>query len=128
MIQLYFGDVITRLTTCLILAILTWIALVIHKRNSIRRWGWLMFSFILAGTLVSALSATRDAFMTESALFLPSGMQAAVCSAAGALIFLTGIVFLFVKKTRFRRLGFFWMAALFVLQVAVVEISRISLL
>jgi hypothetical protein len=128
MFNLYFGSVISILTTVFILALLAFIAVSILQRHKISRWGRLILIFILAGTAVSAFSATRDAFMLENALFAPMSIQSLICSIAGGLIFLTGLVSIFVKKQSFRRFSFHLISLLFLAQVISVEFSRAILL
>jgi hypothetical protein len=106
MFNLYFGSGISILTTVFILALLAFIAVSILQRHKISRWGRLILIFILAGTAVSAFSATRDAFMLENALFAPMSIQSLICSIAGGLIFLTGLVCIFVKRASFRIFSF----------------------
>lgn len=126
MFGLYFGDVISLVNTVLVAAMLVFIITAAINRGKITRWGRLIALFIVAGTAISALSATRDAFMMPGALFAASGMQATVCSIAGGMIFLTGIISIFFKKQNFKRVCFFTGSALFAVQVIVIESSRIA--
>jgi uncharacterized membrane protein len=128
MLHLFFGSVMSVITTVFVLALLAFAVIAFKKRGDIGRWGRLILIFILAGTAVSAFSATRDAYMMENALFAPDGLQSLVCSVAGGLIFLTGIVSLFVKNQKFRKAAFQLISVFFIVQVLTVEVSRIILL
>lgn len=128
MFDLFFGSVMSVITTVFVLALLAFAVVAFVRRGDIGKWGRLILIFILAGTAVSAFSATRDAYMTEKALFAPVSFQSLVCSAAGGLIFLTGIVSLFVKSQKFRKAAFQLISVSFIIQVLTVEISRASLL
>jgi hypothetical protein len=128
MFNLFFGDLFSILTTVLVLSVLVYAIATVMNREKIQHWGRRVLIFILLGTAISGLSATRDAYMTDIALFAPEGLQSSICSVAGGLIFLTGIVLLFVRKQDFRRKGFYIISALFVIQVITIEASRIAML
>ena len=125
MLTLYFGDLISILTTAFVLALTALIVVSAVKRRKINKWGWLILVFVIFGTAVSGLSATRDAFMMDHAVFAPVSIQSIVCAAAGGLIYLAGFVTIFVRKQNFRRVSFFAISALFLVQVVTVEASRI---
>lgn len=124
MINLLFGTTISIITTLFVLAMLAFIAITFVRRGSIGKWGRLILVFILVGTSISALSATRDGFATTEAVFAMMSTQALICAAAGALIFLTGLVSIFIKNQKFRRAGFHLISILFIAQVLTVEASR----
>lgn len=127
MLRLFFGNLFSALTTVLVLGMLAFVVVSIIKRHRIERWGRRILAFILIGTAISAFSATRDAFMMENALFCFTGIQSMVCSILGGLIFLTGIVALFVKNQRFRKTGFVLITMFFLIQVITIEASRIAI-
>ncbi|MEL7570373.1 MAG: hypothetical protein AAGU14_07390 [Eubacteriaceae bacterium] len=127
MFNLFFGNIFALLTTVLVLILLAFIGLTLVRRNQIKKWGWLILIIILAGTAVSALCATRDAYMTESALFSINSMQSVVCSIAGGLIFVAGVISIFIKNQKFRKTCFSIISILFIIQVITIEASRIIL-
>ena len=126
MFLLYFGDLLSMMTTVTVLGMLALIVFTFAKGEKIKKWGRLILLFIIVGTAISGLAAMRDAYMTEQAIFSVSGIQSTLCSLAGGLIFLTGILALFVKKQTFRRLCFHFISVLFIAQVLVIEVSRIA--
>ena len=128
MFKLFFGDVISVLTTAFVLAMLVFIVLTYKNRANIDKWGRRILLFILVGTAISALSATRDGFATASAMFAMMSIQSLICAAAGALIFLAGLVAIFVRNQKFRRAGFQIISVLFIVQVLAIEVSRTVLL
>ncbi len=127
MFNMFFGNIFAILTTVLVLILLAFISQALVRRDKIKKWGRLIFIIILAGTTVSGLCATRDAFMTESALFSLNSFQAMICSIAGALIFLAGIIAIFIKNQKFRKISFSLISILFLIQVITIEASRIIL-
>jgi len=126
MFGLYFGDVVSGINTVFVLGMLAFIVIAVKNRRTINKWGRRIALLIVAGTAISALCATRDMFMTPTALFAASSVQAIVCSIAGGAIFLCGIVSIFFKKQDFKRACFHTVSLLFIVQVIVIESSRIA--
>lgn len=123
---LYFGSVVSGINTVFVLGMLVFIVMTVKNRGSISKWGRRIALFIAVGTAISALSATRDAFMMPGALFAADSMQTLVCSIAGGAIYLTGIVSIFFKKQDAKRVCFYIASILFIVQVVVIEASRIA--
>jgi hypothetical protein len=128
MLNLFFGSLFSTLTTLIVVGMIVYIIIAGKKNREIKKWGWLTLIFIIVGTGISGLSAVRDAYMMDNALFAPNGLQSTICSICGGLIFLTGIVSLFVRAQRFRKVGFFIASGLFLVQVITIEASRITML
>ncbi len=126
---MYFGSLFAILTTALVAAMIVFIVLAVRNRERIPKWGKWIALFVLAGTVVSAFSATRDNFGFEGALFAMDSMQSLLCSIFGGAIFGTAFVSIFFRKNQaYKRRCFYIMSALFIANVAVVEASRIMLL
>lgn len=126
MLNLFFGNAFSTLTTAAILAMFAFMTIALMKRNQIQKWGRLILLFVVVGTAISGLSAMRDAYMTAQAVFSVSSLQSTICSLAGGLIFLTAILALFIRKQAFRRFGFAIISIFFLAQVLVIEVSRIA--
>ena len=128
MLNLYFGNLFSIITTTLVVGMILFIGVSILNHQKILYWGRRILIFIIVGTGISGVSAIRDAYMTEKALFSPEGLQSTICSLAGSLIFLIGIVSIFVRNQKFRKIAYFVIAALFFIQIITIELSRIALL
>ncbi len=128
MIGLFLGDTYSILNTIAVIGLLSFAAAKITGKFPNLSWGRAILLFIVVGLAVSFLSAMRDGYAGESALFSMTSMQSNVCSIAGGLVILIGLVSLFIRKSAFRRASFISITALFVLQVLVIEISRVSIL
>lgn len=128
MLELYFGNVISILTLLLVAGMLLFAALSIKNHVRISRWGRLIALFLLVGTAISALSATRDGYATPKALFAMDSIQSTVCSVAGGLLFLTGIISIFLKNQSYKRICFHILSGLFLVQVLVIEASRVIMM
>lgn len=129
MTGLYFGDIFSIITLVLVLGMAAFIVLAIRNGAKVSKWGRWIALFILVGIAISALSATRDAYMTPNALIGANSWQAMVCMTCGGAIVLTGIVSIFFKKKQnVKRQCFHIISALFIIQVLTIEISRPVLL
>lgn len=128
MIDLYFANVYSILTTLLVIANFTLAITVIRRQATIQKWGRIMFLFIGIGLAISGLSAMRDGYASSNAVFSMTSIQSNICSIAGGAIFLLGFVSLLVRKQSWRKLSFMVIVALFTIQVLVIEGSRLMLI
>lgn len=126
MINLFFSNAFSSLTTMSILGMVALITIAFTKKDRIQKWGRLIFLFVLVGTAISGMAAFRDAYMTDQAVFSVSSLQSTICSLIGGCIFLTAILALFIRKQSFRRVVFQLISIFFLAQVLVVEVSRIA--
>jgi hypothetical protein len=127
MIQLYFKDAVTTITTVLVLGLILLAGGLILKRQKVQKWGKFILIFIVLGTAVSGLSAARDLYMMDGALFTVSSFQSTVCSILGGLIYLSGFIALFFKNQKIKRCIFYLISGFFIVQVLTIEISRLFL-
>ncbi len=128
MLHLSWSNPFSVLTLLLIVSLALFIALSWKRRNRITKWGRLIALFIITGMAVSAFCAMRDGYATSSALFAMNSAQSIVCSIAGGVIILSGMLCLFLKKQEHRRFAFFTISMLFAIQVLTIEASRLSIL
>jgi hypothetical protein len=70
------------------------------------------------------MSATRDNFTASGAIFSMTSIQALICSVAGGVIIVTGLISIFIKNQNMKKSMLFVIFALFMIQVLTVEISR----
>lgn len=127
MFDLYCKDWFSVVTIVFVLGVFVFIMLAVKNNRRITKWGWMIGLFLLIGTAVSALSAMRDGLATADAVFALNGVQAIVCTIAGGAILLTGVISIFLKKELYKKRGFYAISALFIIQVAVIEASRLLL-
>ena len=128
MAGLFFADTVSAATTVLVLGLVAYLAVMAVRRRGVQTWGRHILAAIVVGTALSALSATRDAFMTEGALFALTSAQALVCGILGGIIYLLGFSALVVRRQGWRRVAFFLVAGLLTVQMLTVEGTRIALL
>ncbi len=60
-------------------------------------------AFIISGIAISAVSAMRDQFAAPQAVFALTSFQATICSVAGGLIILIGLVSIFFKNQNIKK-------------------------
>ena len=122
---LFFGDWLSGITTSLALGLLVWLGMVITRRGKIRGWGLRLLIAVVWGTALSALSATRDAFMMNGAVFAMPGFQSLLCMGLGIVIYGLGIIAMWVHTQAYRKFAFLLTAALLGVQIATIEMSRV---
>ena len=121
MIEFFFNDIFATMTTVLVVTLLA-ASYKLHTTSNFPRWGLAILVFILLGTIVSMTAAMRDAYATENAMFAMTSVQSNLCSIAGMLIFLSGVVAVFLRRQR--KTIFTVISVLFLFQVLVIEGSR----
>jgi len=121
MIEFFFNDIFATMTTVLVVTLLA-ASYKLHTTPNFPRWGFAILVFILLGTFVSMTAAMRDAYATENAMFAMTSVQSNLCSIAGMLIFLSGVVAVFLRRQR--KTIFTVISVLFLFQVLVIEGSR----
>lgn len=125
MFTLFFGDFYAAATTVTVAALLIFIVCSLYRFNTVKRWGRRIAILTLAGTGVSFLSAMRDRYAEQGALFAMDSMQSNLCSLAGGAIFLTAVISIFLKDQKKKRFCFTLISILFAFMVALIEASRI---
>ena len=127
MANLFFGTVLKGITTGLALILLLYLWGTVANGRKVQAWGRRLVPALVVGTALSALSATRDCFMAQGALFAPDGFVGLACAIAGGVIYLLALAALLVHSQGFRKTAFILTAALLSAQIALVEGARILL-
>jgi hypothetical protein len=124
MFEFLFKDIYASITTFVVIGLMTY-SLALFGWFKPKHWGRSILLFIVFGILVSAISAMRDGYASPQALFSMNSVQALLCSIAGIAILLIGVLTIFIKNQNNRRICFLLISLLFILQVVVIEGSRI---
>ena len=127
MVGLFFRDAVSTITTGLVLALVVFLVWVAAHGRTVTQWGRYILVAVVVGTALSALSATRDAFMAPGALFTLTDVQTLLCAAAGGVIYLLGLTALLVRRQSWRKAVFHSVGVLLVVQIAAVEGTRIAM-
>ena len=126
MIQLYFGSVPSILSTLLFLGFGVFFGVTLSKNAQIKHWGRVTLVVLLVGIVMSALSGTKDAVGTPTALFAMDSFVFIAASVLGGLAVLLGIITLFVRRQRFWQVAFYATSGIIILKTLLVEIARIA--
>ncbi len=127
MAELFFGDMLKGITSGLAVILLLYLWGTVVYGRKMQAWGRRLVPAVIVGTALSALSATRDGFMAQGALFAPDGFVSLACAIAGVAVYLLAIAAVVVRKQGFRKTAFVLTAALLSVQIALVEGARILL-
>ena len=135
--KLYFGNVITTVTTVLILILLGFIGLTIWNRNDIQYWGRRTLFLLAYGLLICCFAATRDGLdktvqaaidgSCAPGLFSLISIPTITGCIGAAAILIAAIATPIAKSQDMRQIWFYVMSGGILLKVIVMEVSRIAL-
>ena len=108
----FFGDTLKGITSGLAVVLLLYLWGTVAYGRKTQAWGRRLVPAVVIGTALSALSATRDGFMAQGALFAPDGFVSLACAIAGVAVYLLAIAALVVRTQGFRKTAFVLTAAL----------------
>ena len=98
--KLYFRNMVTTVTTIMILALTAFIAVIVHNRADVQHWGVRIAFLLVFGLVICCFATARD------------GLDKT-------------IQYTIAKTQAVRRIWFFVMSSGVFLKIAVMEISRI---
>lgn len=126
MLKLYFGSTNSIISTLLIVVFGIFFGIVLAKRNSITHWGLLVLILFFLGLFMSIMSGMKDGMGTPASL-IPNNhwMMAALCI-LGGLVFLIGIITLFIRKQDFWQVSFFMISGIIIIKILLTEGFRIA--
>ena len=137
MFNLYFGSTAAIQTTILVVAFASLSIYAYIKRMKIHHWGWLILAALALGLYICVAAATRDGYhlsvqyaidgSVAPGLFQIASIQSIINCALAAVIVFCGILSIFLRKEKARKILFFVIATAIIAKVAVIEVSRITL-
>lgn len=133
--KLYFGNMVTTVTTLMILSLLGFIGYSVYHRDQVNFWGRRSLLVLAYGLVICCFAAARDGLdktiqftidgSCEPGIFsLVSVPNIAGCVGA-AIIIVAAIATPIAKSQRVREIWFYMMSAGALLKVAVMEVARI---
>lgn len=138
MFNLFFGNVVTGISTILVLGVIIFSIITIVKQKAINHWGRRVAFLVVLGLLVCILVAIRDNYylsvmsMTNPniipGVFTAESIQSTLCSLGGAIIAFCSISSIFIRRKGYLKTMFFILSTTIILKTLVIEISRIALL
>jgi hypothetical protein len=138
MLNLFFANAVTVISTILVLGVLIFSIITIVKQKKINHWGRRVALLFVLGLLVCIFVAIRDNYhlsvmsMTNPniapGVFTAESIQSALCCLGGAIIAFCAISSIFIRRQGYLKTMFFILSATIILKTLVIEISRITLL
>lgn len=132
MVNLFFGDLWSILSSITLLIILIFTTLSIISNRKIELWGRRTLVLTIIGLALCCFAVMRDDYVTAlqggEGFFALDSLQVNLSYAGGAINLIAGISSVFVKNQKYRRIMFFVLSASIIFKILIIEISRIALL
>lgn len=136
--KLYFGNIVTTITTIMVLTLVGFIGYSLWNRNTINFWGRRNLFLLIYGLVICCFAATRDGLdkTIQSAIdgSCPPGIFPLLsvpniigCIGA-AMIIIAAIATLIARTQHMREIWFYFMSGGILLKIVVTEIARIMMI
>ncbi|MDF9825316.1 uncharacterized membrane protein HdeD (DUF308 family) [Breznakia sp. PF5-3] len=135
--KLYFGNMITMITTISLLGLLVYIGYSFMNRSTLDHWGRRIIILLVVGLVVCCFAVTRDNYhhsvqhaidgSIDPGLFTIKSIQSNICCMLAGVIVLSGIVSIFMRNQDARQICFFIIAVCICLKIGIIEVSRVSM-
>ena len=127
MLNLYFGNVPSILSTILFLIFVAFFITTMKRSDSGKKWKKAAIVTVVMGTAMSALSGVKDSCADTMAVsFEQMNMPLAILCALGGMALLMGIVAIICKKEKINKGIFFALSFIIIAKTIVVEVLRIT--
>ena len=131
---MYFGNIVTSISTIILLTELGYIGYHVFKHKEIQQWGRRIAILAIWGLLLCCFVAMRDnyhlsvqATLDEKVLpgcFSIDSMQSNLCCIGGGVIAVSVISSIFVKRQKYRKVMFMMLGTTIIIKTLIIEISR----
>ncbi|MDD4080192.1 MAG: hypothetical protein PHP02_02105 [Eubacteriales bacterium] len=132
MVDLFFGNLWSLLSTVLVAGVLAWIIITALRHQRVEHWGRKTAVLAASGLLLCAFAAMRDdyalALQGGTGLFALDAMQNTLACLAAALIAAALLSTLILKNQACRKAAFFVLSFAVVFKIGLIEISRALIL
>ena len=135
--KLYFGDMVTTVTTIMVFTLVGFIGYSIWNRNIISFWGRRNLFLLIYGLVICCFAATRDGLdktiqatidgSCAPGIFPLVSVPNIVGCIGAAMILIAAIATLITRSQHMREIWFYFMSGGILLKIVVMEISRIML-
>ena len=128
MLNLYFGNVPSILSTILFLVFTVFFIKTVKKPDGGKKWKKAAIITVVMGTAMSALSGIKDSCADTMAVsFEKMNLSLAILCALGGMALLMGIIAIFCKKDKINK-GMFYALSIIILiaKTIIVEVLRIA--
>ena len=133
--KLYFGNIVTTVTTLMILSLVGFVGYSISSRSNINFWGRRSLFVLIYGLVICCFAATRDGLDKTIQNAIDGSCNPGIFSlvsvpnvigCVGAMIIIIAVIATpLAKSQHMREIWFYVMSGGVMLKVAVMEISRI---
>ena len=133
--KLYFGNMITTVTTLMILSLVGFVGYSISCRSNINFWGRRSLFVLIYGLVICCFAATRDGLdktiqnaidgSCNPGIFSLVSVPNVIGCVGAIIIIIAAIATPLAKSQHMREIWFYVMSGGVMLKVAVMEISRI---
>ena len=133
--KLYFGNIVTTVTTIMILTLVGFIGYSLWNRNTINFWGRRNLFLLIYGLVICCLAATRDGLdktiqATIDGSCLPGlfplvSVPNIIGCIGAAMIIIAAIATPIARTQHMREIWFYFMSSGIFLKIVVTETSRI---
>ena len=135
--KLYFGNIVTAVTTIMMLTLIGFIGYSIWNRNVISFWGHKSLFLLIYGLIICCFAATRDGLdktiqaaidgSCAPGIFPLVSVPNIVGCIGAAMIIIAAIATPIAGKQYMREIWFYVMSGGILLKIVITEISRIML-
>ena len=133
--KLYFGNMVTTVTTLMILSLVGFVGYSISGRSNINFWGRRSLFVLIYGLVICCFAATRDGLdktiqnaidgSCNPGIFSLVSVPNVIGCVGAMIIIIAAIATPLAKSQHMREIWFYVMSGGVMLKVAVMEISRI---
>lgn len=133
--KLYFGNIVTTVTTLMILSLVGFVGYSISSRSNINFWGRRSLFVLTYGLVICCFAATRDGLdktiqnaidgSCNPGIFSLVSVPNVIGCVGAMIIIIAAIATPLAKSQHMREIWFYVMSGGVMLKVAVMEISRI---
>lgn len=133
--KLYFGNMVTTITTLMIVSLIGCIGYSIRNRSNINFWGRRSLFVLIYGLVICCFAAARDGLdktiqytidgSCDPGIFSLMSIPNIIGCVGAAIIIIAAIATPIAKSQHMREIWFYVMSGGVVLKVAVVEIARL---
>ena len=131
MLELFFGDSSSVISTVLLIVIAAFIALVAVRQKKIEKWGRLTLILAVTGLVLCCFVATRDGYVDAlqggTGVFALDSIQIYLAYAGAAVNGFTLLSSAFVRNQKYRKAMFFVLSGSIIFKAVLIEVSRMMM-
>lgn len=131
MLNLFFGDGWTILSTILLILTMFYIVCVGINRKNSDRWGKKILLLVIIGLLLCIAVVYRDGYVTIMqggvGVFEMDSLPIYLAYIVASAIAISSISTIFVRNQKYRKIIFFILCGSIILKTVIIEVSRILL-